>query len=224
MINKNLILEFIEKKYINEDKFNLVPSNKVHKLFCTIYNLTEKDINIRIFIPFLKKILEEKGWNVKSKKIRLKEQGSLPRNCLVGISINMDLGPKKEQEKEQLVPTMNKVSTTPTTKEAKNNKVKVQKKERTKDVNLIPFIEKFYMRGTKENVLGSNEVHNLALDFYRDNPKMLEIIKDKPYFTKKFKENWVLKYPDTPLLTGDSIRDPNDSNKRGIACIKRKGS
>lgn len=224
MTKKQLINTFIDNGYIIKKANNIEPSNKVHKLFCTIYNLGNKEAEIRRFIPDLKKILKEKGWDIKSDKIRLKEQGGLPRNCLIGLCISMDLSPKKEQEKEHTVPTTNNSTKALITKEVKINEVKVQKKERKKGVDLKPYIKEYYVRGKEKNVLGSNEVHNLALDFYKDNPEVLRVIKDPSNFTKKFKENWLLINPDTPLETKDSIRDPNDRNKRGIAYIKKKGS
>lgn len=136
----------------------------------------------------------------------------------------MDLLPKKEQSKEHSVPSSNnKVEPKKTTK-IKKTKVKVHEKERLKDVDLRPFIKKYYEVGSFEDRLGTDEIHNLSLEYFKENKEILKLIQSKTHFTPQFKNNWNLIYPNQPLETDDSIRNPNDRKKRGVAYIKKKGS
>lgn len=96
--------------------------------------------------------------------------------------------------------------------------INIQHKTR---LSLVEFIKNNYMVGTEKNIIASEEIYSLCQVYYKNSPPHLTYISSKFHFTQKFKKSWSLVFPNHELIT-DSIRDPNNKNKRGIACIIKK--
>lgn len=61
--------------------------------------------------------------------------------------------------------------------------MKVHKKERLKDIDLKPFLKKYYEVGSFEDRLGTDEIHTLSLEYFKENTEIVNKLQSKSHFT-----------------------------------------
>ena len=224
MIKLELYKKFI-LKYIKHYPGNILPSNKLHTFFCSVYNINPNDLDIRVFIPKFKKALYEQQstYTIFNKKVRLEENEGRPLNCLIGIDLNYaPLNRRIKKLKERLIEQQNNTSplveSTPNTIKRGSNKITEPIKEQVNSnvLTLEDFV-KTLESGAKEktNIIPTNALYKEYENFSTEEKRI-----PVNQFTSKFNILWKNIHPNTPLET--NLRDPNDRKKRALGYIQKK--
>lgn len=232
MLN-NKYTEFIQR-YIRLDKDAIISSNQIYHLFCSVYDITNTELNIKTFIPNVKKHIEDL-FCIKLEHSK-RRKGSRTIRGFKGLTIDFIQSPTHAPSMTQsLTPQMTssvlpkifvqKASSTSLNLKGNDDTIVDTLKDTKKTrLNIVDFIKKYYEKGDENSIIASDEIYNLCLDYYKNSPSHIQYISSKNHFTPKLKNSWNLVYPNHELQTSDKIRDPQDKTKRGIACIKKKGS
>ena len=224
MIKIELYKKFIIK-YVKKYPGNILPSNKLHTFFCSVYNINPKDFDIRVFIPKFKQTLNEQEptFTIFNKKVRLEENDGRPLNCLIGIDLNYaPLKRKIKYVKERLIEQQNTpsplIESTPNhIKKVSNKTMEPIKEQVNVTVLTLEDFVKTLESGAKEkiNIIPTNVLYKQYEDFSTEEKK----IPDNQ-FTGKFNALWKIIHPNTPLAL--NLRDPNDRKKRALGYIQKK--
>lgn len=232
MLN-NKYKEFIQR-YVRVDKNATISSNQIYHLFCSVYDITSTELNIKTFIPNVKKHIEDL-YNIKLEHSK-RRQGSRTIRGFKGLTIDFIQSPiHASSMTHSLTPQMTSSVLPNTSTQTSSSSslvlnenddavVDSYKDTRKTRLNIVDFIKKYYEKGDENSIIASDEIYNLCLDYYKNSPSHIQYISSKNHFTPKLKKSWNLVYPNHELQTSDKIRDPQDKTKRGIARIKRKGS